>query len=204
MRIVDSDAQRIHVSGHARRGDLERVYRALRPRTALPIHGEHRHLVEHAAWARRWGVAQAILAPNGTVVRLDGNAPGAVEYVETGRVYIDGTTQVGALDGVIRERLKMARQGHIVCALVVDDEGELLADPDVRCLGAPKGDESWAAPLDELIEEAVDEAIEDMPAKARRTDAGIEEVAARAIRRIAGKEWGKRPVITVMVTRLEE
>jgi ribonuclease J len=204
VRIVDSDMQRIHVSGHARRGDLERVYRALRPRIALPMHGEHRHLVEHVASARRWGAGQAILAPNGTVVRLDGSAPGPVEYVETSRVYIDGATQVGALDGVIRERLKMARQGHIVCALVVDEAGELLADPDVRCLGAPKDDESWAAPLDEMIAEAVDDAVEDMPAKARRTDAGIEEVAGRAIRRIAGKEWGKRPAITVIVTRLDE
>ncbi len=63
---------------------------------------------------------------------------------------------------------------------------------------------SWAAPLDEMIAEAVDDAIEDMPAKARRTDAGIEEMAGRAIRRIAGKEWGKRPIVTVIVTRLEE
>jgi ribonuclease J len=204
VRIVDSDMGRIHVSGHARRGDLERVYRALKPRIALPMHGEHRHLVEHAAWARRWGANQAILATDGTVVRLDGAAPGPVEYVETGRIYIDGTTRVGALDGVIRERLKMARQGHIVCALAVDQEGELLADPDIRCLGAPKDDADWAAPLDEMIADAVDDAVEDMPAKARRTDAGIEEVASRAIRRIAGKEWGKRPVITVIVTRLEE
>lgn len=204
VRVIDGDMQRIHVSGHARRGDLVRVYQALRPRIALPIHGEHRHLVEHAAWASEWGVSEAIVAPNGTVARLDGNAPGPVEYVETGRVYIDGTTQVGALDGVVRERLKMARQGHIVCALVVDEQGELLADPDVRCLGAPKDDESWSAPLDEQIADAIDDAMEDMPAKARRTDAGIEEVASRAIRRIAGKEWGKRPIITVMVIRLEE
>ena len=66
----------------------------------------------------------------------------------------------------------MARQGHVVCALVVDDEGELLADPDVRCLGAPKDGEDWAAPLDEMIADAVDDAIEDMPAKARRSDSG--------------------------------
>ena len=204
VRVIDGDMERIHVSGHARRGDLERVYRALTPRIAVPLHGEHRHLVEHARWARRWGVSEAIVAPNGTAVRLDGNAPGPVEHVETGRVYIDGTTQVGALDGVIRERLKMARQGHVVCALVVDEEGELLADPDVRCLGAPKDGAGWEVPLDEMIADAVDDAIEGMPAKARRTDAGLEEAAGRAIRRVAGKEWGKRPIVTVMVTRLEE
>ena len=204
VRVVDGDMERIHVSGHARRGDLERVYRALRPRIAVPNHGEHRHLVEHAAWARRWGVGNAVVAPNGTMVRLDGNAPGPVEHVETGRIYIDGTAQIGALDGVIRERLKMARQGVVICSLVVDEEGELLADPDIRCLGAPKDGNGWEAPLDEMIADAVDDAVEEMPAKSRRTDAGIEEAAGRAIRRIAGRYWGKRPIVTVMITRLEE
>ncbi len=204
VRVIDGDMERIHVSGHARRGDLERVYKALKPRVAVPNHGEHRHLVEHAGWARKWGVGNAVVAPNGTMVRLDGNSPGPVDYVETGRTYIDGAAKIGALDGVIRERLKMARQGHIVCALVVDDGGELLADPDVRCIGAPKDGESWSAPLDEMIADAVDDAIEDMPAKARRSDSGLEEVAGRAIRRVAGRHWGKRPVVTVMITRLEE
>lgn len=203
-RVIDGDMERIHVSGHARRGDLERLFKALRPRVAVPNHGEHRHLVEHAAWARKWGVANAVVAPNGTMVRLDGNAPGPVEYVETGRTYIDGSARIGALDGVIRERLKMARQGHVICALVVDDEGELLADPDVRCLGAPKDGDGWAAPLDEMIADAIDDAIEDMPAKARRSDSGLEEAAGRAIRRIAGRYWGKKPVVTVMITRLQE
>ncbi|HET7410205.1 MAG TPA: ribonuclease J [Paracoccaceae bacterium] len=204
VRVIDGDMERIHVSGHARRGDLERVYKGLRPRIAIPNHGEHRHLVEHAAAARSWGAAASVVAPNGTMVRLDGNAPGPVEYIETGRIYIDGRAQIGALDGVIRERLKMARQGVVICSLVVDDEGELLADPDIRCLGAPKDGEGWEAPLDEMIADAVDDAMDDLPAKTRRTDAGIEEVAGRAIRRVAGRYWGKKPVVTVMITRLEE
>jgi ribonuclease J len=74
----------------------------------------------------------------------------------------------------------------------------------VRCLGAPKDGDGWEAPLDEMIADAVDNAIDGLPAKSRRTDAGLEEAAGRAIRRVAGKEWGKRPIVTVMVTRLEE
>lgn len=204
VRVVDGDMERIHVSGHARRGDLERVYMALKPRVAVPNHGEHRHLVEHAAWARRWGVAEAVVAPNGAMVRLDGNRPGPVEHVETGRTYIDGAAKIGAMDGVIRERLKMARQGVIICSLVLDDAGDLLADPDVRCLGAPKDGEGWTAPLEEMIADAVDDALEEMPSKARRNDSGVEEAASRAIRRVAGRYLGKRPVLSVMITRLEE
>ncbi|MEM0942913.1 MAG: ribonuclease J [Pseudomonadota bacterium] len=203
IRVIDSDMETIHVSGHARRGDLERIYQALRPRVSVPIHGEHRHLVEHARWGETWG-ALPVIAPNGAVARLDGNAPKIVEYVETGRVYLDGRTHVGALDGVIRDRLKMARQGHVIVAVVVDEEGELLADPEIRCIGAPKDGDGWNAPLDEMIQAAVDDAIETAAPRQKRTEKDVEELAGRAARNIAQKFWGKKPVMTVIVTRLED
>lgn len=204
VEVIDGDMEHIHASGHARRDDLEEIYKAVRPRVAVPMHGEHRHLVEHAKWARRWGTDTALVAANGTMVRLDGNRPGPVDHVETGRVYLDGTTPVGALDGVIRERLKLARQGLVVASVVIDDAGDLISDTEVRCFGAPKDGPGWTAPLDEMLGEAVDLAIEDAPARSLRSDGGVEELAARAIRRVAGRLWGKRPVISVIVTRLEE
>ncbi len=204
VRVIDAEVERIHVSGHARRDDLKRLYRALKPRVSVPIHGEHRHLVEHARSAGIWGVPHGFVAPNGTVVRLDGNAPGVVEHVETGRVYLDGKVQVGALDGVVRERLKAARNGHVVVALTVDLEGELIADPEVRCLGAPRDGEGWDAPLDEMIGAAVDDAIERAPSTAKRSDSEIEQIASRAARSVTVHRWGKKPETTVIVTRLED
>ena len=204
VRVIDGEMDHIHVSGHARRGDLKRVYAALKPRVSLPMHGEHRHLVEHARLARRWGVPEALLAPNGTVVRLDGNAPGVVEHVETGRIYLDGRVQIGALDGVIRERLKLARNGQVVVAVVVDMDGDLIADPEVRCLGAPKGGPGWKATLDEMITKAVDDALEGAAKKAKRTDSGLEQLITRAARGVAVHHWGKKPVMTVLITRLED
>jgi len=204
VRVIDGDMERIHVSGHARRDDLERFYRAIRPQFAVPIHGEHRHLVEHARMAKEWGAAASVVAPNGTVVRLDGNAPAVVEHVETGRVYLDGRCHVGALDGVIRDRLKMARNGLVLVSVTIDEDGELIADPEVRCIGAPKDGEGWQAPLDEMIAEAVDDAIERAPRKAKRKDGDVEEIATRAARAVAVNRWGKKPVIATIVTRLED
>ncbi|MEM8792109.1 MAG: ribonuclease J [Pseudomonadota bacterium] len=203
IRVIDGEMEAIHVSGHARRGDLERMVEILKPRVSLPIHGEHRHLVEHADQAKAWGV-QPVVAPNGSIARLDGNKPEVVEYVETGRVYLDGTAHVGAFDGVIRERLKLARQGHVSVSVVVDEDGDLIADPQVQCLGAPKDGEGWSAPLDEMLASAIDEAIERAPTKVKRTDQSIEELVNRAIRTVTNPSWGKKPVTTVMVTRLED
>ncbi len=203
VRVIDGEMERIHVSGHARREDLRRMYGALKPKVSLPLHGEHRHLVEHAAAADEWGASTSLIAPNGTMVRLDGNAPGTVDHVETGRVYIDGTARVGALDGVIRERLKLARQGQVIVALVLDEDGELLADPNVRCQGAPKDGEGWTAPLDEMIADAVDEAVERAAKPVLRSDDQLEQTVATAVRRVTNPAWGKKPVITVLLTRLD-
>ena len=204
IRVIDGEMEHIHASGHARRDDLAEIYKAVRPRVAVPMHGEHRHLVEHAGWAEKWGADHALTAPNGTMVRLDGNWPGVVEHIETGRVYLDGTTHVGSMDGVIRERLKLARQGLVVASVVIGDDGDLVADTEVRCFGAPKERDEWSAPLDQMIGEAIDLTIDDSPKKSLRTDGGVEEIAGRAIRRMTGRHWGKRPVVSVIVTRLEE
>ena len=207
VRVVDADHAHIHVSGHACRDELQKLYSLLKPRTSLPLHGEHRHLVEHARMAKEWGAEHAVVAPNGAMVRLAGgpeNAPTVIDEVETGRVYIDGSVHVGAMDGVLRSRLKLARQGHVSIALVVDEEGELIADPEVRSVGLPEDGEDWPAPIDEMIAEAVDEAVERLGEREKQSDTQIEETAAGACRRVCEKRWGKKPETTAIVVRLEE
>ncbi|MEL6792336.1 MAG: ribonuclease J [Pseudomonadota bacterium] len=200
VAVIDADMAKIHVSGHGRRGEIRRVYQALRPRIAAPLHGEHRHLTKHAALAGEWG-ATAAVAPNGTMVDLETGR--VIDHVETGRVYLDGETLIGALDGVIRARLKMARQGHVSVSLVCDDDGELFAEPAVAVEGAPMtGD--WDAPLDEMIAEKLDNAIASAPRKERRNDDRLIELAERITRKVCADAWGKKPVVTVLLTRLDE
>ncbi|TYO90065.1 ribonuclease J [Oceanicella actignis] len=202
VRIYDEENGRVHVSGHARREDLKVMYDALRPRISIPMHGEHRHLVEHAAFAESLQVA-SIAAPNGTMVALAGDRPRIVDQVPTGKLYLDGSVIIGATDGVVRERLKMARQGHVAVSLVLDEKGQLLADPEIAVSGAPETAEGWPAPLEDLIYEAVDKAVDSAPAN-RRSDEQIEELATRAARRACMRWWGKKPVVSVMISRLED
>ncbi len=204
VRVIDGDMARIHVSGHARRDDMRWLYETVKPKVAVPIHGEHRHLAEHVRAARAWGVPEAVLAPNGTVVRLDGRRAEVIEHVETGRVFMDGNVEVGALEGVVRERIKLAWNGHVAVSIVVDEDGALLADPEIVSTGVPRDGEGWEAPLDEMIAEAVDQAVETAPAAARRSDADLEQIVRRATRRVTTRLWGKRPVTSVLVTRLED
>ncbi len=204
VRVIDEDDGRVHVSGHARREEIASIYAALRPKISIPLHGEHRHLVEHANSAPGWGADASVIAPNGSLVALDPEAPGVIDQVESGRLYLDGDTLIGAMDGVVRQRLKLARTGHIVVALTVDRDGDLLADAEVRVLGGPQDELSWRDDLETMIGEVVDSAVENAPKAKRRKDSQLEEIASIAARRIASKNWGKKPVTTVIVTRLEE
>ncbi|MFV0472770.1 MAG: ribonuclease J [Pikeienuella sp.] len=201
IEVVDSDMEPIHVSGHGRRDEIARVYEALRPKVAVPMHGEHRHLVEHAMLAKGWGAAP-VVAPNGTVVGLDLPTPAAAAHVETGRLYLDGEVLVGALDGVIRSRLKMARRGHVTIGVVVDEAGELFADPQVKTEGLPavgRNGEDIAA----LIADRVDAAFEGASRQELRSDDRLSDLAERVARKAAMEAWGKKPVTSVIVTRLD-
>ena len=198
--VVDDSSGLYHVSGHANRPDLERMHDITRPQIVVPMHGEHRHLREHARLASRKGL-QGVLAVNGTMVELSGNAPKVVEYIETGRTYLDGSVQVGALDGVVRDRIRMALNGHLVVTLVLDEEDEPLGDPWVDTMGLPETGRS-RQPLVEVLEEELASAVGRAGAKTLRDEEALEELLRRAARNAAQNEIGKKPEVTVVVSRL--
>ena len=121
--ITDHEAD-IHVSGHPARDELVRVYQWVRPKIALPVHGEVRHMVEHAALARACQVPETIVAPNGTLVRLAPGPAEIIDHVHAGRLARDGDGVV-PLDGAsLRERRKLLWNGAAAATLVIDEQGQ--------------------------------------------------------------------------------
>jgi ribonuclease J len=137
--ITDGDAP-VHVSGHPRRGELEQLYRWLRPQLAIPMHGEGKHLEAHARLAERLGVPEVIRARNGAMVRLAPAPAAIVDDVPVGRLYRDGAIITRAEDGQVRERRKLSFAGSVSVSLVLSDKGMLVADPEVALSGIPATD----------------------------------------------------------------
>lgn len=198
--VSDDQQGKYHVSGHANRPDLLEVHRLLDPQIVIPMHGEHRHLREHAKLAKQNGRI-GVVAPNGSVVEISGNDPRVVEFVETGRSYLDGAAIVGALDGVVRDRIKLALNGHVAVAVIVDDEDEALDDAWVQCRGLPKTGSSGAV-LQELIEDDVAGLLGRAARKTLRSDEQLEEAVRRTIRKTVMDEIGKKPEVSVLISRL--
>ncbi|MFA8443788.1 ribonuclease J [Yoonia sp.] len=198
--VIDDAGGKYHVSGHANRPDLERLHQITKPQTLIPMHGEHRHLREHVKVGAQSGLS-GIVAVNGMMIDLSGNKPTVAEYIDTGRTYLDGTVQIGALDGVVRDRIRMALNGHLIVTLIIDENDEPLGDPWVEINGLAETGRNNAALVD-VVEEDLSQFVNRANAKTLRDDVKLEKELKTIARRSAQAEIGKKPEVTVIVSRL--
>jgi ribonuclease J len=197
--IEDSDAL-VHVSGHPRRNELRRMYEWLKPKIAIPVHGEAAHLAAHAELARAAGVAEVPRVRDGDMVRLSPGKAEVIDQVPFGRVYKDGKL-IGSDEAVgIKERRKLSFAGHVVVNVVLDDGYEMAGDPDLAALGLPKEDAAGDN-FEELLVDAAVGAIDSIPRQRRRDLDLVSDAVRRAVRAAANEAWGKKPIVTVFVTR---
>ena len=198
--VIDDSSGKYHVSGHANRPDIETLHDLLKPQAVIPMHGEHRHLREHVKIANGKGYT-GVLAVNGMMIDLSGNAPKVAEYVETGRTYLDGSVQVGALDGVVRDRIRMALNGHMTVTVLMDENDEPLGDPWVDSMGLSEKGVS-KSDLTDVVEHDLGQWLGRAGAKTLRDDKALDDGLRKVARQSAHNEIGKKPEVTVVVSRL--
>lgn len=198
--VVDDDNGQYHVSGHANRPDLERIHQIVTPDILIPMHGEHRHLREHVKLAEARGM-QGVLAVNGTMVDLTGAQASVADYVETGRTYLDGSVLIGAMDGVVRDRIRMALNGHVTATIILDEEDEPLGDPWCEIMGLPDTGTSNAA-LVEVLEADLSQFLNRANEKTLASNDTLHESLRRVLRQSAQNEIGKKPEVTIIISRM--
>ncbi|MCV2863722.1 ribonuclease J [Albidovulum sediminicola] len=198
--IVDDHGGLYHVSGHANRPDLEAVHDLMRPKILIPMHGEHRHLREHVKLGLSKGIASAI-ATNGTMLDITGDAPKLAGRIEAGRTYLDGTALLGAMDGVVRDRIRMALNGHVLVTILLDEDDRPLGEAWVDLKGLAETTRSGAA-LAEEIEGELTDFLDGAGPKVITNDDKIEEAVKRIVRQVTMEEIGKKPEVTVVISRL--
>jgi ribonuclease J len=198
--VTTAEEAGVHVSGHPARDELSRMYHWVRPRIAIPVHGEARHLAEHAKLARECQVPEAVVSENGSIVRLAPGPATVVEHVTAGRLALDGTQLVPLDGGAMRARKKLMTNGIAVVTLVVGRGGKLEADPLVSLQGVVDNDTSEG--LIEGAADAVVGAFEDLGKGERRDDDAVREAARLAVRRFVNAEVGKKPQTEVHLVRI--
>jgi ribonuclease J len=196
--ITDQDAA-VHVSGHPRRGELEQLYRWVKPAVAIPMHGEGRHLEAHARLAESLGVREVVRARNGAMVRLLPGPAKVIDEVPVGRLYRDGMILTRADDGQVRERRKLSFAGSVAVSLVLSEKGALLAEPEVALSGVPATDAQGVS-FASIARDAVIGTIESIPRPRRKDPALVSEAIRRGVRAAVNQAWGKKPVCSVLLT----
>lgn len=196
--MTDKDLD-VHVSGHPARDELVRMYEMLKPKISIPVHGEPRHLHEHAKLARSLGVPYAIEMKNGMAVTIDPDkGVRQIATVASGYVAIDGITLLPTDSPVLRTRRKLRDDGSVFVAFAVDEDWKLASDVRVTAPGSldPESD----ADLIDAITEAVTNSVENM--KRNVNTQAMQEAARQAVRRICNNELGKKPVVEVLVLKV--
>jgi ribonuclease J len=187
----------VHVSGHPARDELRRLYRLVKPRYAVPTHGEWRHLSAHAALAQEAG-AKPILLEDGDILSL---APGSARVVDSApvdKLVLDGARLTPIGGGVMSARRRMLFNGVVVASLAVDTQGRLRGKPQISAPGLFDHDDPE---MDRVSDEFTD-AIEELPPSLGRDEAAFLDAARSALRRALGRRLQKRPVVDVHVLRV--
>ena len=201
IEVVTDRTALVHVSGHPRRAEMAKMYAWVRPRIAVPAHGEPLHLSEHADFARAQGVPQVLRAFNGDLVRLAPGEVRALGKVTSGRRAKDGAILLPADQEGVGQRRRLGFAGVVSIALALTPRGEMAGDPDVMIAGLPERTREGAA-IDALIDDAIFEAFESLPPGKRRDPEVVSSALERAVRGSVNAIWGKKPQVHVLVVEV--
>ena len=197
VQIVTERQAHVHVSGHPGRPELIEMYKWVRPEIVVPVHGEARHLAEHARLALSHGVPHAVVQKNGDVIRLGPGEPKKIDEVRVGQLVLDGDVILPANGATVNERRRIGYGGLITVAVPVGEEGELAGTPLIRPFGVPVEEDR-----DDFIADATDAAT-------RAYSPGVDEERVResvrlAVRRCATLWTGKKPLVEVMLLQVAQ
>jgi len=199
---TERDHPGIHVSGHPCRDELKDMYSWVRPRIAVPTHGERRHLLKHAALAAELQVSEQITPHNGEMVRL---APGRAEIIDevpSGRLFVDGGHLVPEASDALRERRHAAHNGMVFVAFALDGKNRLASMVDVRGLGLAFEDDDVISDQLEGIATNIEKAVKGLSVQDRDEDEIVEAAVARVVKKAAQSIWDRRPIVETIILRL--
>ncbi len=195
--VTDKDAL-THVSGHAGRGDMKKMYGFVKPKIAVPVHGEAAHLFEHAKLAAECGVEKTVMIKDGDVLRLDGEEAEVLGAVQSGLMAMDGRKIIPVNADVLKKRRRMIEEGTVVATVVLDGENKVVGTVKISAVGLIDGDSAEMAALDEGVKAALTGLT---PARLK-DDGSVEDAVKAAVRKTVMENHGRRPMVDVHLVRI--
>ena len=192
----------IHISGHPCRDEIAEMLRWTKPACVIPVHGELTQLRAHANFADGCQVKHTVIPSNGSVIRLDDGAAHIIDSVHTGLLAVDQKRIVQSNHASIHQRKKLQYTGAVHVSLVIDDRGELLADPQLDMIGLVDLKNAGEEQIDNNLYDEICDLVGGMKKGDLKNDDTISDKVGIGVRRFCNMTLGIKPKTTVHVIRV--
>ena len=200
IEVISEENEFVHVSGHPNREDLKEMYNWVKPRCVIPVHGEHRHMIEHINFAKEMKVKYPVRVENGDIVKLyPGEKPEVFDKAPSGRLYVDGSISVEEDAKSIKERKNLSSNGFMEVTLMITPKGNIHNKPILTFKGLPINE------TDEFVyglEEEIDKATRTFSLNNKKQESNLIDSLKTICKKYSKEKTGKKPITNVNLVRI--
>ncbi len=200
IEVISEEDEFVHVSGHPNREDLRDMYNWIKPKSVIPVHGEHRHMLEHINFAKEMQVPFPVKVQNGDIVKLyPGDKPEVYDKAPSGRLYVDGNISVEEDAQSIKERKNISNNGFMDVTIIINQKGNIQNKPIINFKGLP------IIQKDEFLyglEEEIENTTKTFSLNNKKQEVNIIDAIKTTCRKYSKEKTGKRPIMNINLVRL--
>ena len=200
IEVISEESEFIHVSGHPNREDLKDMYNWIKPRCVIPVHGEHRHMIEHIAFAKEMQVPYPVQVENGDIVKLaPGNHPEVYDKAPSGRLYLDGSVSVEENSQSIKDRKNLGTNGYLEVTILITPKGNIHNNPVITFRGLPIYE------TDEFIyylEQEIEKTTKTFKLGDKKQEFNLIDALKTTCRKFTKEKTGKRPFTNINLVKI--
>ena len=201
IEVISEENEFVHVSGHPNREDLKDMYRWVKPKSVIPVHGEHRHMIEHISFAKEMQVPYPVQVENGDIVQFfPGDRPSVIDRAPTGRIFVDGNISVGEESQSIKDRRNLSYNGFLEITVIINNIGSIVKKPIISLRGIPSSKENNNYIFD--LEDKIRDICKTFSLKNSNQEENLIEALKTNCRKTIKEKTGKRPYTNVNLVRI--
>jgi len=199
--VVSEENEFVHVSGHPNREDLKDMYSWVKPKSVIPVHGEHRHMIEHINFAKEMQVPFPVQVENGDIVQLfPGEKPEVTDKAPVGRMLVDGKISIGEDSQSLKERINISYNGMLEITIIINNLGSIIKNPIISHKGIPVNEESTE--ITSELEKRIKNICKTYSLKNNKQEQNLIETLKTNCRKTVKEITGKRPYTNINLVRI--
>ena len=199
IEVISEESEFVHVSGHPNRDDLREMYDWVKPNCVIPVHGEHRHMIEHMKFAHEMKVPHPVQVQNGDIVKLFPGKPHVFDKAPSGRLYLDGNMSVEEDSQSIKDRKNLSANGYMEVTILISQKGNIHKRPVLTFRGIPVYD------VDEFIyglEEAIEGTIRTFSLGNKKQEYNLIDALKITCKKYTKEMTGKKPFTNINLVKI--